>query len=72
VAAWAAYGGSPSKVTTPVRAIVLVEGSGAVGLARAARDPCGGGQGEARVPWHGNCRNPQLGGSIYRGFWPPS
>jgi hypothetical protein len=37
-----------------MRAVVLVEVPGAVGLARVARNRCGGEQGEARVPWHGN------------------
>jgi hypothetical protein len=33
-----------------MRAVVLIETPGAVGLARAARGRCGGERGEARVP----------------------
>jgi hypothetical protein len=54
VAAWAAYGGSSSKVRTPMRAVVLIEAPGAVGLAWEARDRCGGERGEAKVPRLGN------------------
>jgi hypothetical protein len=54
-----------------MRVVVLVEAPGAVGLARAARNWCGGERGEARVPRFGNHQIPWLGGSIYRGFGPP-
>jgi hypothetical protein len=47
--AWAAYGGLPSRVRTPMRAVVLVEAPGAVGLTRVARNRCGGERDEARV-----------------------
>jgi hypothetical protein len=52
-------GGGPSRSST------------AVGLARVARNRCGGERGEARVPRHGNRRIPQLDDSIYRGLLLP-
>jgi hypothetical protein len=63
----AAYGGVPSRVRTPMRAVVLVEAPRVVGLTRVARNQCSGERDEARVPRHGNHRIPQLDGSIYRG-----
>jgi hypothetical protein len=45
----AAYGGLPSRVRTPMRAVVLVEAPGAVGLTWVARNRCGGERDEARV-----------------------
>jgi hypothetical protein len=50
----ATYEGLPSRVRTPMRAVVLVEAPGAVGLTRVARNQCGSERDEARVPWHGN------------------
>jgi hypothetical protein len=46
----AAYGSLPLRVRTPMRAVVLVEAPGAVGLTRVARNWCGGERDEARVP----------------------
>jgi hypothetical protein len=67
----ATYGGLPSRVRTPKRAVVLVEAPRAVGLTRVARNRCGGKRGAARVPRLGNYQIAWLDGSIYRGCWSP-
>jgi hypothetical protein len=54
-----------------MRAVVLVEAPGAVGLTRVARNQCGGERDEARVPRLGNRQIPRLDVSIYRGCWSP-
>jgi hypothetical protein len=46
---WVASGGSSAMMKMPMRAVILVEALGAVGLARTVNNQCGGERGEARV-----------------------
>jgi hypothetical protein len=51
---------------TPTRAVVVVEALGAVGLARAAKNQCGGEQGRALFSRWGKVVMGVMGGFFYR------
>jgi hypothetical protein len=42
VIVWAAFGGSPAALKTPTGVLIFVQAPWATGLARAARNQCGG------------------------------
>jgi hypothetical protein len=60
------YGGSPVMIKTPTRAVVHVEVVGAVGLARAAKNRCGGERGRALFSRWGKVVSGATGGFFYR------
>jgi hypothetical protein len=62
---WESYGGSLAMMKTPTGAVVLVEALGAVGLAQAAKNRCGGERGRALFSQWGKVVVGAMGGLFY-------